>query len=179
MQKERLGRGFIHIYTGDGKGKTTAALGLALRGAGCGLKTCVVQLMKGQHYSELDAVKMLQGLVAIEQYGHPSFCRITNPPDPADVQRARAGLARLHEIMASGGCDILVGDEVLTAMKFGFLTEGDVLGLMDARPEGMELVLTGRGATEAIMDAADLVTEMCEVKHYYRKGVDARSGIES
>jgi cob(I)alamin adenosyltransferase len=174
-----LGTGYIHIYTGNGKGKTTAALGLALRGAGCGLKTCIVQFMKGQHYSELEGVKKLGGLVAIEQYGHPSFCRITNPPDPEDVQRARSGLARLHEIMEAGSCDILVADEIVTAMKFGFLSEDDVLGLMKAKPQGMELVLTGRGATQALIDAADLVTDMCEVKHYYQKGINARPGIES
>jgi cob(I)alamin adenosyltransferase len=176
---EKIGQGYIQIYTGNGKGKTTAALGLALRGAGCGLKTCIVQFMKGQHYSELEGVKMLKGLVSIEQFGHPAFCRITNPPDPEDVKRARAGLARLHEIIRARECDILVGDEMVTAMKFGFLSEAAVLGLMREKPGGMELILTGRGATQAIIDAADLVTEMCEIKHYYVQGIDARCGIES
>jgi cob(I)alamin adenosyltransferase len=176
---DKLDRGYIHIYTGDGKGKTTAALGLALRGAGCGLKTRFVQFMKGRHYSELEGVKMLQGLVAIEQYGHPTFCRITDPPDPEDVKRARAGLDRLWELFEARGCDILVADELVTAVKFGLVSEADVLGLMKAKPAGMELVLTGRGATPALIDAADLVTEMCEIKHYYQKGVDARCGIES
>jgi cob(I)alamin adenosyltransferase len=174
-----LGRGYIHIYTGDGKGKTTAALGLALRAAGSGLKTCFVQFMKGQHYSELESVKMLQGLVTIEQYGHPTFCRITDPPDPEDVERAVRALGRLHEIMNAHGCDVLVADEIVTAMKFGFLSEDDVLGLMQNKPEGMELILTGRGATERLVEAADLVTEMHEVRHYYRKGIEARQGIES
>lgn len=175
---DKLGTGCIHIYTGNGKGKTTAALGLALRGAGCGLKTCIVQFMKGQHYSELESVKMLQGLVTIEQYGHPTFCRITTPPDPEDVKRAQAGLARLHEIIAAKSCDILVADEIVTAVKFGFLAEQEVLGLMKAKPGGIELVLTGRGASQDLIDEADLVTEMCEIKHYYQKGIDARQGIE-
>lgn len=175
----RLGRGCIHIYTGDGKGKTTAALGLALRAAGSGLRTCVVQFMKGRHYSELESVKMLGGLVTIEQYGHPEFCRTTDPPDPGDVERARAGLARLGAIIEARSCDILVADELITAMKFGLLSEDDVIGVMGGKPEGMELVLTGRGATAALIDRADLVTEMREVRHYYRTGVDARDGIES
>ncbi len=174
-----LGKGYIHIYTGDGKGKTTAALGLALRAAGSGLRTVIVQFMKGQHYSELDSVKMLGGLVSIEQYGHPSFCRITDPPDPEDVKRAHAALDRIHEIMDMHACDVLVADEIVTAMKFGFISEGDVLGFMKKKPEGMELVLTGRGATERLMNAADLVTEMRDVSHYYRKGIEARKGIES
>ena len=172
-------KGYIQIYTGNGKGKTTAALGLALRAAGCGMKTSIVQFMKGQHYSELDAVKMLQGLVTIEQYGHPSFCRITDPPDPEDVNRARAAFDRLQAIMDSKECSILIADEIITSMKFGFISEEDLLGLMKKKPEGMELILTGRGATESLIHEADLVTEMVEIKHYYRKGVQARCGIEN
>ncbi len=172
-------KGYIHIYTGNGKGKTTAALGLALRAAGCGLKTCIVQFMKGQHYSELEAVKMLRGLVCIEQYGHPFFCRITDPPDPEDVKRAGVALSRLHALMDSNEWNLLVADEIVTAMKFGFIAEQDVLALMKRKPEGMELVLTGRGATETLIREADLVTEMLEVKHYYQKGVQARCGIEN
>jgi len=90
-----IGKGCVHIYTGNGKGKTTAALGLALRAAGHGLKTIIVQFMKGQHYGELDSVGMLAGLVIIEQYGHPQFCRLTDPPDEADVRRAQAAIIRI------------------------------------------------------------------------------------
>jgi cob(I)alamin adenosyltransferase len=176
---DKLGPGYIHIYTGNGKGKTTAAMGLALRAAGCGLKTCIVQFMKGQHYSELESVKMLQGLVRIEQYGHPAFCRITDSPDPEDVARARAALERLRALMGTREYDIVVADEAVTAMKFGFISEEDLLGLMEKKPEAMELVLTGRGATPRLIEAADLVTEMVEVRHYYQKGVAARCGIES
>jgi cob(I)alamin adenosyltransferase len=174
-----IGKGYVQIYTGDGKGKTTAALGLALRAAGSGLKVCIVQFMKGQHYSELDAIPLLGGLVAIEQYGHPTFCRFTDPPDPKDVARAHEAFERLNELMDSKACDILIADEIITAMKFSLLAEKEVLDLINSKPDGMELIATGRGATQALVDAADLVTEMREVKHYYRQGISARRGIEN
>jgi cob(I)alamin adenosyltransferase len=172
-------KGYIHIYTGNGKGKTTAALGLALRAAGSGLRTCVVQFMKGQRYGELDAAHFSDGLIAIEQFGHPTFCTFGSEPDPADVERAEAALKRIHELMDAGSCDILVADEMATACLFRLITEDDVLRVMQEKPDGMELVITGRGATERMMEAADLVTEMREVKHYYAKGVNARDGIEN
>ncbi|HDP26130.1 MAG TPA: cob(I)yrinic acid a,c-diamide adenosyltransferase [Deltaproteobacteria bacterium] len=174
-----IGAGYIHIYTGDGKGKTTAALGLALRAAGHGMKTCVVQFMKGQHYGELDAVKHLSAFLNIEQFGSPFFCSFTDPPDEADVRRARAGLGRVRELMEAGSCDVLVADEIITASLFKLISETEVLEIMAAKPGGLELILTGRGATEAMIEAADLVTEMREIKHYYTKGVQARPGIES
>ena len=156
-----------------------AALGLALRAAGCGLRVCIIQFMKGRHYSELDSVPLLQGLVTIEQYGHPTFCRFTDPPDPREVERAHEALGRLESLMDSQACDVLVADEIITAMKFSLLTEDEVLAFIGRKPQGMELVLTGRGATPALIEAADLVTEMREVKHYYLKGIQARCGIES
>lgn len=174
-----IGRGYVQIYTGGGKGKTTAALGLALRAAAHGLRTCIVQFMKGQQYGELDAVRMTGGLVTIEQFGHPDFCTFGKEPDPADVERARAGLKRVHEVMDAGSCNILVADELATACLFRLVTEEDVLVVMRDKPDGMELVITGRGATERMIEEADLVTEMREVKHYYVKGVGAREGIES
>jgi cob(I)alamin adenosyltransferase len=176
---ESIGKGYIHIYTGYGKGKTTAALGLALRAAGHGLKTFIIQFMKGQHYSELDAVKMLQGLVTIEQYGHPTFCKFSETPDPEDVKRARSALGRVRELMASRTCDILIADEIITSVLFKLLTEEEILDIMRNKPVGMELILTGRGATERLTETADLVTEMREVKHYYTLGVEAREGIEN
>lgn len=174
-----IGKGYVQIYTGDGKGKTTAALGLALRAVGCGLKVCIVQFMKGRHYSELDAVPLLQGLVTIEQYGHPTFCRFTDPPDAREVERAHEALRRLESLMDSRACNVLVADEIVTAMKFSLLTEDEVLAFIGRKPQGMELILTGRGATPALIEAADLVTEMREVKHYYLQGIQARCGIES
>jgi len=173
-----LGLGYVHIYTGNGKGKTTAALGLALRAAGRGLKTIMVQFMKGQFYGELEAVKPLAGLIAIEQYGHPRFCRFTDPPDDADVQRANAAMARLHAILAAPSCDILIADEAVTAMMFNLVSEDDLMRLISAKPRTLELVLTGRGATPRLIEAADLVTEMQDIKHYYTQGIQARLGIE-
>jgi len=174
-----IGRGYVHIYTGNGKGKTTAALGLALRAAGNGLRTVVVQFMKGRHYGELDAVRMTGGLITIEQFGHPSFCRFGKDPDPGDVERAGSALKRIRDLMGARTCDLLVADEMITACLFRLVTEEDVLGAMQERPEGMELVLTGRGASDRMIELADLVTEMREGKHYYAKGIDAREGIES
>jgi len=176
---ESIGKGHVHIYTGNGKGKTTAALGLALRAAGHGLRTVIVQFMKGQHYSELVSVGMLNGLVSIEQFGHPEFCRIIDPPDPEDVARAQEALKRLHEIMEERSCDILIADEMITAGMFNLVSEDAIIGLIESKPSGMELVLTGRGVTEKVIAAADLVTEMKEIKHYYTEGVQARKGIES
>lgn len=174
-----IGPGYVHIYTGNGKGKTTAALGLALRAAGRDLRTCIVQFMKGQPYGELEGVKMLGNRVSIEQFGHPSFCRFTDPPDEMDVQRAQAGLKRIEEILAGRTCDILIADEIITAQLFGLITEEQILTLIARKPTGLELILTGRGATPDMIEAADLVTEMQDIKHYYTKGVLARTGIES
>jgi cob(I)alamin adenosyltransferase len=175
----RIGKGYIQIYTGNGKGKTTAALGLSLRAAGHGLKTIIVQFMKGRHYGELDSVKMLNGLITIEQFGHPEFCRLTDPPDAADVKRAQAALKRIREIISAKACDVLIIDEGMTAVMFNLIKESDLLELVNDKPPGMELVLTGRGATPALVEVADLVSEMKDIKHYYNKGVQARKGIEN
>ena len=179
LKGSRIGRGYVHIYTGDGKGKTTAALGMALRAAGSGLRTIIVQFMKGRHYSELDAVEMLQGLVKIEQFGDPEFCRPSDPPDTRDVEMAVSALKRLERLMDTRACDILIADEVVTAAMFNLISQENILDLIRRRPFGMELILTGRGAAERIIAAADLVTEMKEIKHYYTDGVQARKGIES
>lgn len=178
-QMTSMGKGYVHIYTGSGKGQEHRGPGpRPARGAGSGIETRLVQFMKGRHYGELDAVKMTGGLITIEQFGHPSFCSFGKDPDPADVERARSALSRLKELMHNRACDILVADELITASLFGLVTEEDVLFASD-KPPGMELVLTGRGATQRMIEAADLVTEMHEVKHYYSAGVQARKGIES
>jgi cob(I)alamin adenosyltransferase len=174
----QVGKGYVHVYTGNGKGKTTAALGLALRAAGSGLATRIVQFMKGRHYSELDAIEMLEGLVKIEQFGHPQFCRISDPPEARDVEMAVSALERVQELMQENTCDILIADEMITAGLFKLITQDDILDIIHRKPDGMELILTGRGASPRIIEAADLVTEMMEVKHYYTQGVPARAGIE-
>ncbi len=174
-------KGYIHVYTGDGKGKTTAALGLALRALGAGFSVYIGQFIKGMRYSEIGALETLAaalgpGRLALRQYGRGCF--LFRAPEPADLDAAAAGLAEAREALESGEFDLVVLDELCVAMKLGVVPEPDVLALLAARPAGVELVLTGRGAPEAVLAAADLVTEMREVRHYYRKGVEAREGIE-
>ncbi len=173
-----LFRGLVQVYTGNGKGKTTAALGLALRAAGHGMKTFIGQFLKGQPTGELDAVRRLAPLIRIEQFGRTGFIQVTDGPDDADVDMARAGLKRCREVMRSGEFVIVVMDEVNTAVHFKLLTEREVLDVLDEKPAAVEVVLTGRYAPQAFVDRADLVTEMREVKHYSDLGVKAREGIE-
>lgn len=170
--------GYIQVYTGNGKGKTTAALGLALRAAGHGMRTYFGQFLKGQHYGELDAVKKLSPLIRIERFGREGFLHITEGPDDEDIRRAREGLRKCREAMLSGRYDIVVLDEINTAVLLKVLTVEEVLGLINDKPAAVELVLTGRGAPESVIDRADLVTEMKDVKHYFAQGVKARDGIE-
>jgi cob(I)alamin adenosyltransferase len=172
-------KGMVQVYTGNGKGKTTAALGLCLRAAGHGYRSHIIQFMKGQiHYGELTAVKRFEGLIALTQGGRDSFVSKAHP-DEEDVRLARAALQLAREVMAAGGIDILVLDEVNVALDFGLIELASVLDLIAARPENMELVLTGRNAPAEIIARADLVTEMRELKHYWNKGVAGRRGVES
>ena len=173
-----LGKGYIQVYTGNSKGKTTAALGLAFRAAGQGLKTYIGQFMKGQHYGELEAAKMIHPYITIEQYGKDTFIHIQNPPQGEDVRREKRGLARAIAAMLSGEYDVIVFDEIITACYFGLISLEDMLEIIANKPEGMEIVFTGRYAPPEVIAAADLVTEMVEVKHYYQNGVEAREGIE-
>ena len=177
-ESRALGRGYVHVYTGNGKGKTTAALGLAFRAMGRGLKTYVGQFMKGQRYGELEAAKQASSYITIEQYGADTMVHVQDPPLEEDVQRAREGLARAKEAMLSGDYDIVVFDEIITSHAYRLISIEDMLEIIAAKPEGVEVVLTGRYAPPELIDAADLVTEMVEVKHYYQKGVQARDGIE-
>jgi len=170
-------RGMIHLYTGNGKGKTTAALGLALRAAGWKKKTLIIQFMKGQKYGELEAVKALSPYITIEQMGLDTFVHIEGPTE-IDCQMAQKGLARAREAMESGDIDILVLDEINVALYFRLLELSEVLELIDDKPSAMELVLTGRYAPHKLIERADLVTRMELVKHYFEQGVQARTGIE-
>jgi cob(I)alamin adenosyltransferase len=176
VKERRLRRGYVQVYTGDGKGKTTAALGLALRASGRGLHTYIGQFMKGQRYGELQALHD-HPYITLEQYGevhHIYRDTLTHE----DIARARQGLERALEAMLSSKYDIVVLDEVNVSIWFGLLETEDVLALLDQKPEHVEVVLTGRRAPQALIDRADLVTEMREVKHYYQQGVKARAGIE-
>jgi cob(I)alamin adenosyltransferase len=176
MNDQQLAKGYVQVYTGDGKGKTTAALGLALRASGHGMRTYVGQFMKGQRYGELEALRD-HPYITIEQYGDVRFLR-REEIAPEHRAQARRGLERGREAMLSGRYDIVVLDEVNVTIWFGLLTVDAVLALLDERPEFVEVILTGRRAPPELIERADLVTEMREVKHYHQQGVVARKGIE-
>ena len=176
MVRNRLSKGYVQIYTGDGKGKTTAALGLALRAAGHGMHTYIGQFMKGHPYGELEAL-VDHPCITIEQYGDVHFIR-REEMTFEHAARARHGLERAREAMYSDRYDLVVLDEINVAIWFGLVSVEDVLALLDDRPLSVEVILTGRGAPQQLIDRADLMTEMREVKHYYAQGVPAREGIE-
>lgn len=171
-------RGYVQVYTGNGKGKTTAALGLAFRAMGSGLKTYIGQFMKGIQYGELKSAEMVRPYITIEQYGRESFIDGKKPLREEDLKMAKAGLEKAKKAMLSGVYDIIVFDEINVAHYFNLITVEEMLDIIESRPDGVELVFTGRHAPSEIIDAADLVTEMVEIKHYYQKGVKARKGIE-
>ena len=172
-----LGRGCVQVYTGDGKGKTTAALGLALRATGRGLRVCMLQFIKGGgRYGEHQAAEKLSPLLTIIQTGRPGW---VNTKDITEDRRiAQEALEQVKELMISGEYDILICDEINGAVGFGLIDVEQVLELISQKPENVELVLTGRNAHPLVIEAADLVTEMKEIKHYYKAGVPARTGIE-
>lgn len=173
-----LERGYIQVYTGDCKGKTTAALGLAFRAVGRGLKVCMIQFMKGGGpYGEHLAAERLAPDLVIIPTGRAGWVNRENP-DPEDVRLAVAALATARAAVTGGEYDLVILDEVNGAIGFGLLSVAEVLAVMQAKPLQVELVLTGRNAAPEIVAAADLVTEMREVKHYYKAGVPARIGIE-
>lgn len=172
--------GFVQVYTGEGKGKTTAALGLCLRALGAGLSVYVGQFLKGQPTSELAALEALAGLpgarLRISRFGSGRFLGRT--PGPEDLAAAAAGLEEARAELAGGGRDLVLLDEACVALARGLLGREAFEELLDARPRGVELVLTGRGAPAWLIGRADLVTELRAVKHYFDRGVAARRGIE-
>jgi cob(I)alamin adenosyltransferase len=170
-------KGYVHVYTGDGKGKTTAAFGLALRAIGAGFRVFIGQFAKGMDYSELKVVALLGGQLVLEQFGRGCFIR--NQPTDADRECARAGLARMAEVLRSGEFRVVVLDEANIALHYGLFGVGELLDALAQRADGVEAVVTGRRAPPELIEFADLVTEMREVKHYYARGVAARRGIES
>ena len=172
-----LEKGYIQVYTGDGKGKTTAAIGLAIRAAGACLTVFIGQFIKGMDYAELEALKRFEDFITIKQYG--SGCFIRGEPTAEDIEFARQGLREMKEIVASGKYDVVILDEANVAHYFKLFTTDDLLSVIDVKPVHVELVFTGRKAPQELIDRADLVTEMQEIKHYYERGVQARSGIET
>ena len=169
-------RGYVQVYTGNGKGKTTAALGLALRAAGAGFKVFIAQFVKGVHASELDALERLSDLVTVMQSGRAAF--IHDEPNEADVQAAQKGLSEVKNRIASGEYQLVILDEANIATSLRMISVEDLLSVIDGKPDDVELVITGRNADPRVIERADLVTEMVEVKHYYQEGVEARKGIE-
>jgi len=169
-------KGFVQVYTGDGKGKTTAALGLTLRAYGAGLHVFIAQFLKGRETSEIKAVKKLGDLIKVKQYGKKSF--IFKEPDEGDKLLAKNAIKEIETIIKSGIYDIVILDEANVAVHIDLITVEDLLEIIEEKPKNMELIITGRYAPNKIIEVADLVTEMKMVKHYYNKGINARVGIE-
>jgi cob(I)alamin adenosyltransferase len=168
--------GYVHVYTGNGKGKTTASLGLALRAAGAGMTVYIGQFIKNADYNEIKALARFADQITLEQYGRGCF--IYGTPCDADIEAARTGLRIIRQALISGAYHLVIADEINVAFGCGLLDEADLLDFIEARPPAVELVLTGRGAPQAVIERADLVTEMREIKHYYQRGILAREGIE-
>ena len=171
-------KGLIQVYTGNGKGKTTAALGVALRAVGHGMKVLIIQFMKEDGgYGEQEAAKRLSPHLTIFKAGRKAFVSRSNP-DPIDFRLAREGYALAGKAFEDNKYDIVILDEINMAVDYGLLSLSDLIHLVDSKPETTELILTGRNAKPEILEKADLVTEMVERKHYYEKGIPARKGIE-
>jgi len=169
-------QGYVQVYTGDGKGKTTAAIGLAVRAAGAELKVFIAQFLKMGDYSEIKSLKKFSKNITVEQFGRGRFRQ--GKPLPEDVESAKRGLEKVKSVMNSGEYDVVILEEANIAVWKGLFPEQDLLDIIDAKPMGVELVITGRGATSKVIEIADLVTEMKRIKHYYYKGVRGRVGIE-
>lgn len=178
MSKPRLERGLIQVYTGNGKGKTTASLGLALRAVGHGYKIFMLQFMKGsKDYGELiTAEKHLPNLIIV-QSGLETFVDKNNP-SPADLEMAAGGLETAKKVVREGNFNLVILDEINVALDYKLIPLDEVLDMIHSKPDHVELILTGRSAPEEILEAADLITEMTLVNHPFYKGVDARQGIE-
>jgi cob(I)alamin adenosyltransferase len=169
-------KGYTHIYTGDGKGKTTAALGLLLRAVGAGLRVYFGQFLKDGKSSEIIALKKRFPEVVVASFGSGRLLRAK--PSAQDIVSARDGMTRLHQSLTSGRYDVVIADEIHVAVSMGMLGVEDVLALIRGKPCNVELVLTGRSADKRLYKVADLVTEARCIKHYWCKGVGARKGIE-
>ena len=169
-------KGFVHVYTGNGKGKTTAAFGMALRAEGAGLKVFIGQFVKGKTYNENVAITRNLKNITVKQYG--LGCFIIKTPTTNDIKAARKGLEEMKKIILDGKYDVVVMDEVTIALQYKLFEVDELIRLIRKKPDHVELVLTGRYAPTEIIEVVDLVTEMKEVKHYYQRGIEARAGIE-
>ncbi|HLQ66517.1 MAG TPA: cob(I)yrinic acid a,c-diamide adenosyltransferase [Candidatus Limnocylindrales bacterium] len=169
-------KGVLLVITGNGKGKTTSAFGTALRGLGHGFKIAVVQFMKGRIYGELEVLRDRLG-VDVYQFGRNAFVDPKNP-DPRDLELARQGLDKAWEIVRGQQHDLLILDEIIYVSSYGLLPETEVLALARSRPRWMDLILTGRGASAELIELADTVSDVREIKHHYKKGIESRAGME-
>lgn len=169
--------GLIHIYCGDGKGKTTAAMGLALRCAGSGRKVLLVQFLKDGKSSEFASLTHVPNIEAVPQTRTFGFSWTLTPEEKAEAGEYYTGLLE-DAFQRAGGFDLLILDEILGACSTGMVDEARLLALLEQKPDALEVVLTGRGPSEALQDMADYVTEMKMVKHPFERGVPAREGIE-
>jgi cob(I)alamin adenosyltransferase len=171
-------KGLVQVYTGNGKGKTTAALGLAFRAVGHGMRVLMVQFMKGNvQRGELESAKKLSPNLTLKQVGRETFISKPNP-DPKDLQLAQEGFSIAKKAIQDKEYDIVILDEINLAIDYGLIPLDDLLRLIDSKPDTVELILTGRNVNREILERADLITEMVDRKHYYDKGVPARKGIE-
>lgn len=169
-------KGYIQVYTGKGKGKTTAALGLALRAAGAGLRVFMAQFVKQRRCSEHKMLERFQDVITIKRYGKGFI--VDGRPAKSDIEAAQNGFNEIKEVLGSGYYDVVILDEANVAVHYNLFSVEKLLELIDAKPKGTELIITGRYADRRVVQMADLVTEMKEVKHYRKKGVKARAGIE-
>ena len=171
-------RGLIIVNTGPGKGKTTAAMGTALRAVGQGMRVLMLQFLKGSwHYGELDAVQAFGDKFVMKQMGR-GFVKVGVEPDPEDVRRVEEAWVEAEKSIQSGEWDLVILDEINYAISYGMLDAAKVVHALKMKPEMVHVILTGRNAHPAIVDIADTVTEMRQVKHAYEKGVMAQRGIE-
>ena len=169
-------KGLVHVYTGDGKGKTTAAIGLGIRASGAGFRVLMIQFMKGRRYSELDGLQCLKNFTVV-QFGRDEFVS-KEKPEQVDIEFAQHGLTYAREAIQNNSYDLIILDEINVAVDYHLISLQDVLGLVQQKPEHLELVLTGRYASPELIKQADLVSEILEIKHPYQKGVTSRKGID-
>ena len=177
MSTEPSSSGLVEIFTGDGKGKTSAALGVVLRALGHGLRVHIIYFMKGEYpYGERNTLALLPD-VTFQSFGFTEFCDPANVTEP-EKEQARQGLEAARQAITGGDYDLVVLDEINVAVAWKLLDIDDVLRLIEKKPERVELILTGRHADQRLIERADLVTEMVEIKHPFHKGIKARRGID-